>query len=78
MFAAAVSTAKLNPVAARNQRFVAAKAGKYDEELIATAVRPNDLQKHSAIACTVLAGYADLAWSRRQPLTTATTETQYL
>lgn len=37
MFAAAVSTAKLNPVAARNQRFVAAKAGKYDEELIATA-----------------------------------------
>lgn len=39
MFAASVSTAKLNPVAARNQRCVAAKAGKYDEELIKTAVR---------------------------------------
>eukprot|EP00892_Ulva_mutabilis_P012558 jgi/Ulvmu1/9675/UM055_0013.1 len=37
MFSAAVSTAKLNPVAARNQRQVAAKAGKYDEELIQTA-----------------------------------------
>lgn len=37
MFSAAVSTAKLNPVAARNQRCVAAKAGKYDEELIKTA-----------------------------------------
>jgi hypothetical protein len=39
MFASAVSTTKLNPVAARQQRSVIARAGKYDEELIKTAVR---------------------------------------
>lgn len=40
MFASAVSSAKLHPaVAARNQRSVVARAGKYDEELIKTAVR---------------------------------------
>lgn len=37
MFSAAVSTTKLNPVAARQQRSVVARAGKYDEELIKTA-----------------------------------------
>jgi len=37
MFASAVSTNKLNPVAARQQRSVIARAGKYDEELIKTA-----------------------------------------
>lgn len=53
MFAAAVSTAKLNPVAARNQRCVAAKAGKYDEELIKTAVSFSSLMI-SIVAAGVL------------------------
>jgi hypothetical protein len=44
MFASAVSSAKLHPaVAARNQRSVIARAGKYDEELIKTAVRSSSL-----------------------------------